>query len=223
MPQRPASDTHPKAPAFPYVAHGNLIWMGQNPPGRPPSLALTLRDTPDGRVTVLDSIIDTVRNGGFLSDAAAKAGVRRASVHEWLREGARVAVQVERARAAGMPDPVLSESQRLSLELSERMAVADAELRAEAHELLVRAARAVTKVTETVRRDAAGQVIERVTKKEVSTGSLHALTWLLERRFPDLYGPRMVVHEVPVFDPSADRRESLAELIAALPEMVDGG
>ena len=172
---------------------------------------------------MLDSIIDTVRNGGFLSDAAAKAGVRRASVHEWLREGARVAVQVERARAAGLPDPVLSESQRLSLELSERMAVADAELRAEAHELLVRAARAVTKVTETVRRDAAGQVIERTTKKEVSTGSLHALTWLLERRFPDLYGPRMVVHEVPVFDPSADRRESLAELIAALPEMVDGG
>ena len=89
--------------------------MGQNPPGRPPSLALTLRDTPDGRVTVLDSIIDTVRNGGFLSDAAAKAGVRRASVHEWLREGARVAVQVERARAAGDTQAAASLRRRIAV------------------------------------------------------------------------------------------------------------
>ena len=36
--------------------------MGQNPPGRPPSLALTLRDTPDGRVTVLADRFEGLEN-----------------------------------------------------------------------------------------------------------------------------------------------------------------
>lgn len=65
------------------------------PTGRPPTLTRTIRRDANGRkVTVADAIVDAIRAGCFIEQAAAAHGVHKNALYEWQRIGARVNIRL---------------------------------------------------------------------------------------------------------------------------------
>lgn len=149
--------------------------------GRPPSL------TPD----VAATIVRYMRMGAYIETAAAAAGRSKVTLYEWMKTGARAREKGRRVTAheqacidfLNAVDTALAES-----ELEDVSKIAT----------LAQGGRQVTTVREKVQvvdgpnGSKIEQVVERTTNTETLAPSLAALTWRLERRFPDKYGRQRI-------------------------------
>lgn len=165
------------------------------PGGRPPKLntVVLTRDGPDGRkikVTAAERIVEALRIGEYVETAAALANVDKTTVYEWLKVGAHAHDLVGRQ---GATLKSLTQHQRDCMEFSNAVAEAQAAARVEDVATLAEVATGGRQiVTTTTKRNAQGEVIEHTTKVETAQPNVAALTWRLERRWPDDWGRRRI-------------------------------
>lgn len=191
--------------------------------GRPTKLGQVLREEGGERITVADEIIERVRGGASNVDAAVSVGIARSTLQDWLREGARHAsrrLNGERLtrKEAGLADFSDREAQ----------AVAEWKVEQEIQLGILSSGRERRIVTE--KRDAAGNLIEKTERTEGLEPDLRAITWRLERRFPEQYGANKLEISGPdggpipvsVREQAAKTLGTLAERLAESAEAVAG-
>lgn len=203
-------------------------------PGVP--IGLLVEVTVDGKTRTRHEILcGYLRLGSDVAVAAAKAKIGRATVHEWLTAGGRLAAQVE----AGIVDPsALSPKDAALLAFGWEAVEAVADAEAAAHGNVVRLGQGITRRRVTTRK--VGDV-EEVTTVVIEDGpSLAANVFVLERRFAERWTRRQQI-EITAADgadeapPSplptlladlaaieARRREALAELDVVEVTAADG-
>lgn len=135
--------------------------------------------------TVAERILSAVRAGNYLETAASLAGVRPATIRDWLYTGNATL----RAITAGTPTNEIHRTDLRFAEFAESIARAQAEAEAEdvaRLQLLARGAVETTKTVTTQKVDADGKLLEATTRRETEThlpdGA--AIRWRLERRHP---------------------------------------
>jgi hypothetical protein len=155
-------------------------------------------------VTVLERAVDTLRVGGYISDAAARCGVTEATMHRWLRTGARLANDLLSGRRTSRD---LTDEERDQLRFAQACAEAEAEGKAVllqlSHRLSVGGIPVETVTIKEVEptpavTDAEGRIIrpaipgarETTTKRETTLPDGQMIRWRLAARWPEHYGPR---------------------------------
>lgn len=163
-----------------------------------PGAAKNLRDVVgyrevDGQqvaVTVMDRVEETIRQGCFLHDAAARVGVSIETLRRWITNGNAAAADLlaGRRRLSGM-----TAHEKRCIELADRVERAEAEAKLVLTGTAMKVARGGFKRIETTRR-ATGTGPPEVTVKEVEVGpDSHMLSWMLAHRFPADFGNRLEV------------------------------
>jgi hypothetical protein len=182
--------------------------------GRPPTdlrRVIAQRDTPGGTVdvSVMDRVEETIRNGGFEKDAAARVGVSVETLRRWVKTGIRLRIALQDAKQT-LADSTRHE--RDCLELAHRIEVAEAEARTALMALGNKLARGNYTRTETVtKRDANGNVLEVTEKTSVADPDGGMVRWILQHRWPEDYarsrleltgadGGPMVLEAEPIAD-----------------------
>lgn len=185
--------------------------------GRPPKIDHPLRSTRDGAtITVADEIIERVRAGATRADAAGSVGIAKSTLQLWIRDGARAATRRLQGEELDDQDQVLAD-------FSDREAQATAEWKVEQELQLGVLSSGRTRLIETQKLDAAGNVLERTTRKEGLEPDARVIMWRLERRFPEQYGTRRLELTGPeggpipvsVKDAAVERLGQMAEQLAA--------
>lgn len=165
------------------------------PGGRPSKITTVVltREGPDGQteeVTAGERIVQCLRMGAYVETAAATAGVDKTTVYEWLKVGAQATAKITAGTATASK---LTAHETRCMEFSH--AVAEAQALAEMDDLatLAELGAGGRQATSTVtKRNAAGEVLEHVTKVETLQPNAAVLTWRLERRHPDRWGRRRI-------------------------------
>lgn len=171
--------------------------------------------------TVADAICDHLASGMLVDQAAALVGVSRPAIYEWLRTGAQL-------RQRNTPRRDMTKAQRLAAEFHQaaELALAECERRdIAALNTLAAGGIRVSTTTETVQllRDADGvetdlQVVERRTVTKTLPPDLRAITWRLQRRWPERYfQPETVVNlpsdAGPGMDPATAALEEARRMV----------
>lgn len=142
-------------------------------------------------VTVSDRIIETIRLGGYMETAAARAGVHKQTVYGWLETGAK---SFKRLNAGTAAPGDLTEHEWRCLEFTEAVDRAEADSEVEQLALLAELGQGGRQlVTTTVKSTPGAQgapdvIVERTTKTETMLPNPQVLMWRLERRHPARYG-----------------------------------
>jgi hypothetical protein len=196
--------------------------------GRPLEIARIL-DPASGR-TVGDVVVNTIRTLGAGPEAAAAAGMRRATYYDALRDGKRAALKQARGETLNRRERVLARfSDQVTQAIDEwhlrqLAGLADAERGGWVDEDgEIRGPQLVT-ITEKVLQSKDGEtLIERVTKRQPMPGEWRIRTWRLERAFPSLYHPRTIVEVHGDGDEQGQHVEDApgAGVLAALEAMVE--
>lgn len=136
----------------------------------------------------IEKILEAIRGGAYLETAAAYAGIRNQTLHNWIRKGRRdLAPHSKEAK----PKPNTREAKFVrqldkAMALAELMDLATISHFAQGHEV------EKTTVTKTV--NAEGKTVEEKTAKETrQRREWQAAAWRLERKFPERYGRRLAV------------------------------
>lgn len=160
------------------------------PAGRPSKVDQVIgRDAAGQPVTVSDRIIQALRAGNFVEEAAAAAGINKTTIYEWLLVGARAANDVAEGR---IKRSKLTKYQRRLIEFSNSVAQADGEWVVGTNATLERLGRGgveqvTVRETVTLVRDANGvptgeEEVQRVTTTSRSMPNSAVLMWRLARR-----------------------------------------
>lgn len=181
--------------------------------GRPTHLTKVI-DVVDGKeVTVADRILTWLRGGLPFETTVLRANISPGTAQHWLREAARVT-----ERLLVNPDGPVTAHERELVEFSARVEQARAEGEARTFALLRSLAEGgIRREIITQKVDAAGNLIERSTRVEMTLPSEKALMWLLERRYPDKYA-KHIVYEQRGQDPldDQDRAEHLVDALSSM-------
>ena len=203
------------------------------PTGRPPGRPSVIDQVIDQRritdpdtgnvvrtedVTVAERIIETVRAGGYVEIAAARTGIHKDTVYEWLKVGAQT-----KAALIANPDVDVTAHALRCVEFSDAVTRAQADSETESLGRIALAARGglvKTIVSEKVAIAANGtsQVVERVTRTETTLPDTDAERWRVERRFRSRWGPGVQVEmsgPAGAAIPIEHRIDALAEKVAA--------
>lgn len=169
------------------------------PGGRPPKLNTVVLVRDGKRITAGERIVEALRIGEYVETAAALANVDKTTVYEWLKVGANAHDLVNRQ---GRTLKSLTKHQLDCMEFSHAVAQAQAAARVEDVATLAEVAQGGRQiVTTTTKRNAEGEVIEHTTRTETAQPNVAALTWRLERRWPEEWGRRRVEVSGPDGDP----------------------
>ena len=183
-------------------------------PGYPSGL---LRPSLSGAETVHDTLVKFLRLGLDVTVCAAKAGVSQTAMYDWLRDGSRLAAQIEAGSAVesdlGVKDAAVLRFAREAME-----AVADAEAQALGN--VVRLARGATrrKVSRTMVGD---KEVQRTVTEEELPPDLAANVVILERRFAERWGRRQQIAVSVASDDQAPAVSPRQVIEARLAEMAE--
>lgn len=187
---------------------------------RPPELANAVvpgRDrlvqpipTERGEVMVWERVADAIRLGGSLHDAAARAGVGKAVLQGWLRNGTRLQAAI--GQGARDPDSLTAHEQA-EMQLAVVVDRAEAEAKLVLLGLLDRVTRGVEVRTVTVKIDQSGQEVERTERTENRGPDPATIRWRLERRWPEEFGQRVRAEVVAQIDTGPERVAELADAL----------
>lgn len=148
----------------------------------------------DGQpITVADRILNAVKVGTPLAGAASCVGITVVTLHQWMRDGARI----ERTLYAN-PDAELTDYDRRAAAFSYEIAHAIGEWEYRANEILEGLAVGGTEIvtiTQKVRKkdDGTEEVLETSRKTEKLGPNPEVIKWRLRTRFPDRYAERVEV------------------------------
>lgn len=175
-----------------------------------------MRQVRDG-ATVHDVLVAHLRLGADVAVAAAKAGVTRSSVYEWLRDGGRTAAAIQ-AGTQSVEDLSPRDAAVYRFAVAAVEAVADAEAQALGN--VVRLARGVQRrrVSTTYEGDRA---VSRVEVVEDLPPNLAANLFVLERRFAERWNRRQQIEVNVGADAAIDSatESPLPTILAALEAM----
>lgn len=179
-------------------------------------------------VTVMDRVVETLRLGGYIEDAAARVGASKKTLYDWMRAGARADRDLYSGKVTVSK---LSAHQRRCREFLHAVVNAEADGKMLLLGLSEKLARGGYKrETVTEKRNSAGQVIERTVKEEVAEPDGAMLRWRMERRWPHQFGRRIVElvgggeHSwEDEADPVEERADALAEQARAYLQGVTDG
>ncbi len=159
--------------------------------GRPSNIDSVIGHTRDGEpITVADRILAALRAGNYVEAAAGSAGITKTTVYEWLKIGAQAGMRTN----SGKPGVKVTAHEKRCMAFADAVREAEHGWEVDSNARLQQlAAGGVTTVTETVKVDADGKVLERTTKTEHHAPSAQVLEWRLTRRFPDRYSTRVEV------------------------------
>lgn len=165
------------------------------------------------RVTVGEAIVRNLAAGGYVEQAAAACGIDKPTLYAWLKRGARARRKSLNGKGA------VPATDRQYVEFSNAVATGQVKplTRAEATiAQLMAGGRTVRH--ETVKTNAAGEVLERTVRTETLAPDAASIRWWLERRWSKLYG-HLGSLEITGADgapliPEADRARDLAEALA---------
>lgn len=161
------------------------------PTGRPSRINQELKAGDGKTVTVADRVLDYIRAGAHVAEAAAAVGISRETIYAWLRKGADVSLALALADSAGTPAPVFSDHDMACAEFADghHEAIASWEMR----QLLFLQQLAQGGIPQTTTRTKVGAkgVEETVTTTSHTLPDATVITWLLEKRHPDRYGRRI--------------------------------
>lgn len=145
-------------------------------------------------MTVGEQILRYLRAGAPKVEAAAAAGIGHTTLYQWLRIGADASSALARAELAGLPAPDLDDRAMACLAFASDVDQVIAEWEVRNLGVLSQLAAGTLKTKRTVeRRDGNGQVLERVVTEETMLPDARAITWMLERRAPQRWGPPAVL------------------------------
>jgi transposase-like protein len=148
-------------------------------------------------ITIIDRVEETLRQGAFVKDAAARVGVSVETLRRWQSTGVRIRAELAERTADGDPkkDPTdLSPHERNCVELATRMDVAEAEARTALLVLGQQMARGGRERVEvTVKVNAQGQVLERTERTTTTEPDARMIQWILSHRWREDFGPRVEV------------------------------
>jgi hypothetical protein len=147
---------------------------------------VTVEGQPPRDRTVADAIVDLMRLGNYMETAALFVGVSVSTVKHWLREGDKALGR----REAGARRRDLSSFQRHAADFLTAVRAATAESERRDVGTLAALARGGLPVVQTTERwitdeDGQPRLVERTTVRRESLPDVRAITWRLERRFPD--------------------------------------
>jgi hypothetical protein len=158
------------------------------------------RRNPDGTttdVTVMERVEETLRQGAFVKDAAARVGVAVETLRRWQATGVRKRADLMALGPDGRPKlqpSDLTAHERNCVELADRMDRAEAEARTALLVLGQRLARGgVERVERTVKMDPAGNVTETIERTTTTEADPRMIQWLLSHRWRDDFGSRVEV------------------------------
>lgn len=161
-------------------------------PGRPPRDPYDVIDyvtkvDDDGveriPVRMLDRVVETLANNGFLHDAAARAGVSKETLRQWIRKGSEAKADLIAGR---LRLSQLDIQTRRCIELADAVEYASATARTQMLQTMTAMAQgglSRSKITE--RYDAEGKVTERAETVETTLPDPRALAWILTHRYRD--------------------------------------
>lgn len=157
--------------------------------GRPSAMDRVVADYQGRLVTVEQRILAAVRQGCYLEEAVALAGIHKDTAYGWLKLAA-----AAKYRAAGHPvdETDLTDHERRCIDFSDALERARGEYITETLLTIERIGRGgqVQKRT-TTKRDGNGEVLETVTVEQELAPNWAALAWRLEKAFPARYGVRV--------------------------------
>jgi len=191
---------------------------------RPSKIDQVVRHRDNGTpVTAGEQVIERIQLGLDLQSAADSAGISRATLHNWRLPGAR-------HRAAAATGKKLTPAQRRLAEFLDALERAEAEAEADRLAIISRSAQGGAVVTKTtVKRDAAGNVVERTEVTETLRPEWTAAAWWLERRKPQKYARRVEVTGaegqplVPQDEQARNLADSLRDFLAGAAAAADVG
>lgn len=178
-------------------------------------------------VTITERVVETLRAGGFIHDAAARIGFPRETLSDWRKLGQRTIRDIVQGRKRSHE---LTDHERECVVLAREMEKAEADAKVwmlgKLHDLGAGMKRTETTtrtrtpiVGETVVTEAA-VVVETTIKEITAVPDVRALTWLLEHRFQRDFGMKRIELSGPEGGPIAIETESavdkLREAIAAV-------
>jgi hypothetical protein len=170
-------------------------------------------------ITIMDRVEETIRQGAFLHDAAARVGVTVETLRRWITTGNASAADVLSGRRRLSQ---LNAHERRCVELAERVERAEAEAKVVLTGTAMKVARGGFKRMETTRKTT-GQGPPEVTVREIEAApDAHMLSWMLSHRWPEDFGRNRLEVTGPGggplavdVTPVAERlREALAEVRA---------
>jgi hypothetical protein len=187
-------------------------------------------------LTVIDVVVETMRMGGFLKDAAARVGVDVNTLRDWRTKGSRCLIELNNGRRRRSQ---MSQHERNCMTMVLQMDEAEAEARTALLMVTNQLARGGHKRTETTTEtDAVGNITKSVTREIEVAPDSHAAAWLLSHRWPADFGATRVevtgadggpikIDDAPLIDRIrahiADIRDARAESEpAALETMLSG-
>jgi transposase len=158
--------------------------------GAPVKVDQVLRIDENGHaVTIAEHVVEKLRTGNYVEQAAKSAGLHKSTVYDWLHQGARISTDILQGRRTR---PRAGSVERKLLDFSDAVAAAEAEWEVAANDGLERLSqpRTVTETRETVETDSEGKETGKktMTLTKVEEADSATIRWRLERRFPDRYG-----------------------------------
>jgi hypothetical protein len=192
------------------------------PTGRPSLIdAVVGCDDEGNAITVADRIVAALCAGNYFEQATAAAGIHKETAYGWLRLAAQIQI---RAKGRTLEDLQLSDHERRCVEFSDAVVRAEARWEASALDTLEQLGRGgVTATHETLKYDAAGNLIERTVRTETLPPNAQVIEWRLTRRFPQRYGQHVEVVDGGALLTDDETTSALVESLSAYLEGVDKG
>lgn len=168
--------------------------------GRPPVdlyAVCDYRTMPDGSrqpVTYMERIVETMRLGGFLHDAAARIGIETGTIRSWRKQGARAIADVAEGRKRRSH---LTKKERQRAEMAALMDEAETEARLNLLALAAKTAQGGHKRTETTTKHVAAAgglpaLVETTQREIVEAPNPGMIQWLLGHRWPEDFNRQRV-------------------------------
>lgn len=140
-------------------------------------------------VTITERVVETLRAGAFVKDAAARIGFPVETLREWQKVGQRAIRDVVQGNKRNRD---LSFHERQCAVLAQAMTKAEAECRLMMLGDLNKLARGVQRTETTTRMNAQGQPVETSTRVVTSVPDGRSIQWFLERRHPEDFGRQRI-------------------------------
>lgn len=158
--------------------------------------------------TVGERIVQLMSIGTPINQAGAAVGLMPAEVRHWMRAGISVLSQ----DAGGRVWDSFTHDERSMANFAYTALVAQGDFIARKHAQLEQASRTGGTITTTTETIVAGQVVDRTVSDRTLPGDPRVVMWMLERLFPNVYGPRATVDVLGVdVSSEPDTRDRLKE------------
>lgn len=172
----------------------------------------------NGRPTSIhERVVETIRNGAFIHDAAARVGFPVETLRDWRKVGQRALRDIVQGRRRSHE---LTFHERQCAKLARAMGQAEADAKMAMLARLGQLAAGMKRTETTIRTDASGAMIEQTVREITAVPDGRVITWWLTHRHPDDFGRQHVELSGPEGGPIPVSVQSTADKLRDVIESV---